>query len=254
MLYALGVGADEMAFVYEEGLQALASMAVVLAYPGFFWREPEFGADWARVLAGGQSVEIHAPLPVEGEVVGMTRFEGVSDKGPGRGAIVQYSRAIESLDGALLAIDRRTAFLRGDGGCGDAGVVIARPDAVDPTREPDAEVALATQPNQAQIYRLSGDYNPLHIDPAVAHAAGFNGPILHGLCTYGVACRAVTSALCEGDATRVRRFDARFVGTVYPGDTIVTRIWREGDGRATFDAYVKERGKPVLGNGLVEFS
>ena len=122
-----------------------------------------------------------------------------------------------------------------------------------PDRAPDHVVELATAPNQALIYRLSGDFNPLHVDPAVASAAGFPRPILHGLCTFGVAGRAVLAALCDNDPNRLKRQDARFSSPEFPGETIRTEIWREGDGRAAYRSVVVERDKVVLGNGLVEF-
>lgn len=254
ILYALGIGADELDFVYEERLQALPMMAVTLAYPGFFWREPEYGADWRRILHGEQSVTIHRPLPPEGEFIGRTRFESVEDKGADKGAVVLATRSIEGLDGTLYATDRRTAFLRGDGGCGSAGAAIPRPTPVPADRLPDRIVTIMTAPEQALIYRLSGDLNPLHIDPALARAGGFDRPILHGLCSYGVAGRAVLRALADNDPARLTRLDARFSAPVYPGETIETHLWREGDGSARFECWVTERSLRVLTHGYAELT
>ncbi|MDG2533879.1 MaoC/PaaZ C-terminal domain-containing protein [Sphingomonas sp. HITSZ_GF] len=254
ILYALGIGADELTFTYEAKLQALPMMAVILAYPGFFWRDPAYGADWKRLLAGEESVTIHRPLPSEGSFIGRTRFEGVEDKGPDKGAVVLVSRTIEGEDGTPYATDRRTAFLRGDGGCGSAGAAIPRPAAVPTDRVPDEIVTLPTAPNQALVYRLSGDLNPLHIDPEVARSAGFERPILHGLCSYGVAGRAVLRALAGNDAARLTRLDARFSAPVYPGETIETHIWREADGRAQFECWAAERSVRVLTHGTAELT
>jgi len=253
ILYALGIGANELDFTYEDGLQALPMLAVTLAYPGFYWRDPEYGADWKRLLAGEQSLTIHRPLPGEGSFIGRTRFEGVEDKGPDKGAVVLVSRSIEDEAGTLYAVDRRTAFLRGDGGCGSAGAPIPRPEPVPADRMPDEVVTIATAPNQALIYRLSGDLNPLHVDPEVAHAAGFARPILHGLCTWGVAGRALLRALAGNDPARLKRLDARFSAPVYPGETIETHIWRE-NGRARFECWVSERSLRVLTHGYVELT
>lgn len=252
ILYALGIGADELDFVYEAQLQALPTMAVTLAYPGFFWREPEYGADWKRILHGEQSVTIHRPLPVSGTFLGRTRLEAVEDKGPGKGAVVLAVRTIEGADGELYATDRRTAFLRGDGGCGSAGPPIPRPEPAPVDRAPDLVVTLPTAPNQALIYRLSGDLNPLHVDPDVARAAGFDRPVLHGLCTYGVAGRALLRALAGNAPAELRQLDARFSAPVYPGETLEVQIWREGDRRARFEARVTERDVRVLTHGNVE--
>jgi acyl dehydratase len=252
ILYALGIGEEALRFTYETGLQALPMMAVTLAYPGFFWRQPEFGADWQRILAGEQSVTIHRPLPVEGAFIGRTRFLGIEDKGPDRGAVVMVERTITDEAGTLHATDRRTAFLRGDGGCGSAGAAVPRPDPAPADRAPDAVVTIATASNQALIYRLSGDLNPLHVDPEVARAGGFERPILHGLCTYGVAGRALLQAIADNDPTRLVRLDARFSSPVYPGETIETRIWREGASGARFECRVAERDVRVLTHGYAE--
>ncbi len=253
ILYALGVGAEELEFVYEEGLAALPTMAVVLAYPGFFWRDPAYGADWRRIVHGEQSVTLHRPLPCEGVFLGHTLFEGVADKGPDKGAVVQVARTVSGLDGTLYATDRRTAFLRGDGGCGSAGLPIAPPVAFTPGRAPDHVVALPTARTQALVYRLSGDLNPLHLDPEVARAAGFERPILHGLCTYGIAGRAILAALCANSPARLRRLDARFTAPAYPGETIETRIWT-GGGRVRFESFSVERGVCILAHGSAEIA
>lgn len=254
MLYALGVGASELRFIYEEGLEALPTMAVVMAYPGFFWREPELGVDWQRLLHGEQSIEIHAPLPVAAKVRGETRIEAIYDKGAGKGAIARTVRRIfDDSSGAHLATATMSTFLRGDGGHGGSDGKPPAPHPI-PEREADEQIILATADNQAAIYRLSGDYNPLHIDPETARAGGFEKPILHGLCTYGVAGRAVLKLLCGDDPARFQRMDVRFSSPVYPGETIATEVWREGDGRASFRATVVERGLLVLNNGYVEYS
>jgi len=253
MLYALGVGATELDFVYEDGLQMLPTMAAVLAYPGFVWKDFDLGADWRKVLHGETSLEIHAPLPLEGEVTGSTRFGPVFDKGAGKGAVCYNTRKIRNAEGVLVATMRNSTFLRGDGGCGSTAGEQPKPHPL-PERAPDQVFTLGTAENQALIYRLSGDYNPLHIDPQVAKSAGFDRPILHGFATFGVSGRALLSALCGNDPSRLKRMDARFASPVYPGETIRTEIWQDGKGRASYRASVIERDVVVLNNGYVEFA
>lgn len=253
MLYALGVGASELSFVYEDGLQTLPMMAVTLAYPGFVWRDPELGVDWKRLLHGETSITLHAPLPVEGEIVGYTRFGPVFDKGEGKGAVAYHVREIYDAAGTHLATVKNGSVLRSEGGRGGSDEPQPRPHLI-PERAADRVVELTTAENQALIYRLSGDYNPLHIDPAVAEAAGFPRPILHGLGTFGVAGRAVLAELCGNDPARLKRLDVRFSSPVFPGETIRTEIWIEGEGRAAYRATVVERDKLVLNNGYVEFA
>ena len=253
MLYALGVGADELAFVYEENLQMLPSMATTLAYPGFVWKDFDLGADWKKVLHGETSIEIHHPLPVEGELVGETRFGPFFDKGPDKGTVAYQTREIRNAHGNLLVTVRNGSFLRGDGGQGGSSDPQPRPRPM-PDRPADEVITLPTAGNQAMIYRLSGDYNPLHIDPRVAMAGGFDRPILHGLATFGVAGRAVLFALCANRSDRLKRLDARFASPVYPGETIRTEIWREGEGVGSYRAIVLERDQVVLNNGYVEFA
>nr|WP_281783660.1 MaoC/PaaZ C-terminal domain-containing protein [Sinimarinibacterium flocculans] len=258
ILYALGlgVGADDplaehtLRYVYEERLQALPTMAVVIAYPGFWLKEPQYGVDWKRVLHGEQSLELHRPLPIEADVVSRLRIEEIYDKGADKGALLLSSREIvDAGSGERYATLRSSAFLRGDGGCGGPREGAPKPHLV-PARAPDLSVFNATREDQALIYRLSADYNPLHIDPDVARAAGFERPILHGLCSYGVIGRAALGALCAHDATRFRQLDVRFSAPVYPGETLRTDIWHQGPGRAALRARVQERDVVVVDNGL----
>ena len=248
MLYALGVGATELDFVYEEKLQALPTMAVVLGYPGFFWMDPALGLDWRRILHGEQSTVLHAPLPIEGEIVGSTRIEAVFDKGADKGALALAVREIHDSAGNHLATSRAMSFLRGDGGFGGSSEGAPLPHAV-PDRACDTVITLATAPTQALLYRLSGDFNPLHIDPKVAESAGFDAPILHGLATYGVIGRALLTARCGNDPVRLKRIEGRFSSPVYPGETIETAIWDEGPGQIAFRSRVVERDKIVFTNG-----
>lgn len=260
MLYALGVGAgnsrDDLDFVYEEHLKALPTMAVVMAYPGFIWRNPELGADWKKLLHGEQLLELFAPLPVEGALHSETTFESVHDKGADKGVIVYSRRRLFDNNGTHLATDTRSSFLRGNGGCGtpDSNKSPAPKPHPMPEGEPDSVVDLPTASNQAMIYRLSGDHNPLHIDPEVATTAGFQKPVLHGLCTYGVVGRALLSAAADNDVTRIRKLNVRFSAPVYPGETIRTEIWQQHDGNFAFRAQVVERGIVVINNGYCEVS
>ncbi|MET0374864.1 MAG: MaoC/PaaZ C-terminal domain-containing protein [Rhizorhabdus sp.] len=252
ILYALGVGATELPFVYEDGLKALPGMAVIMAYPGFIWRDPKFGVDWKKILHGETSIVCHAPLPTSGELIGSSVFGPIIDKGAAKGAVVYQTREIHHESGTHVATVRNATFLRGDGGFGGSPDGQPAPHAI-PDRAADLVHSLPTAENQALIYRLSGDMNPLHVDPAVAQAAGFPRPILHGLCTFGIAGRALLAALGDNRPERIRRIDARFSAPVFPGETIVTEIWREGDGSAAFRCKVAERDLVVLNNGYVEF-
>jgi acyl dehydratase len=253
IIYALGVGADELRFVYEEGLEVLPTMAVVMGSPGFIWRDPEYGVDWKRVLHGEIMLRVHAPIPSSGMVRCTSTFGPVIDKGAAKGAIVYQTRKLENEHGLLLATVISASFLRGDGGFGGTSEGQPKPHPI-PDTAPDFQHEIGTAANLATIYRLSGDSNPLHIDPAVASAAGFPAPILHGLATYGIAGRAILAALCENDPRALKQLDVRFSSPVYPGETVITEIWREGPGQAAFRCSVAERGLVVLNNGYAEFS
>lgn len=259
ILYALGVGigqdpldADQLRFVYEENIQVLPTMAVVLGHPGFWLREPDTGIDWKRSLHGEQSLVLHRPLPSEGVVIGRTRIDEIIDKGPGRGAIVYSSRELRGSDGSLYAEITQSSFCRADGGFGGPSGPARAPSPV-PERNPDSSITLFTRPETALIYRLSGDYNPLHVDPAVAAAANFPRPVLHGLATYGIAGHGLLKLLCGYDPARFRRMDVRFSSPVFPGETIRVDIWNEFSGRVAFRATVTERGVVALSNGRFEY-
>jgi len=262
ILYALGVGVahgaatdpEALRFVYEDGLEALPTMAVVLGYPGFWLKEPRYKLDWKRVLAGDQSVRLYKPLPCAGDLTGTTTIDAIYDKGPEKGAVLYSTRRItDTQSGELIATVTSSAFLRGDGGFGGSSDGAPKPHALPDHRAPDEVVEFAIAPEQALIYRLSGDYNPLHADPVVARAAGFPNPILHGLCTYGFAGRAVLEALTRGEPARLKRFDVRYSSPVFPGETLRVEMWREESGRASLRARVVERDLVVLKNGLVEY-
>lgn len=257
LLYALATGfgadpldTDELRYVYEENLLALPCMSLVLGYPGFWLKQPEYAVDWPRVLHAEESFEMHAPLPVAGTVIGRTEITAVVDRGD-KGAFIHSRKEVRLAgDGTLLATVRSLSVARGDGGCGSAGRVDSPPiGAVPSLRAPDHVCDLPTLPQQALLYRLCGDLNPLHADPAVAAAAGFERPILHGRCTMAVAQHALIRHCCNYDATRLRSMRVRFTAPFLPGETLRTRIWRDGTA-LHFDAASVERGVTVLGQGL----
>lgn len=252
MIYALGVGATELDFVYEDGLKALPTICCVLGYPGFIWKNPDYGLAWQKILHAEQSIEIHGPIPVEGVITAETVIERIVDKGADKGALITTSRRILDGAGNHFATARGTSMARGDGGFGGTSQS-PPPTVMLDDRAPDIVISLPTAETQAMLYRLSGDYNPLHIDPAVAQAGGFARPILHGMCTYGVAGRALIAALCDNDPTRLVSMACRFSSPVFPGETIRTEIWRDGAGKARFRARVEQRDLVVLNNGSVEF-
>jgi acyl dehydratase len=255
-LYALSLGcgqdpmdAAELRFVTEgPAMQALPTMAVVLGYPGFWLRDPRTGVDAVRLVHGEQAVTLHAPLPVEGEVIGTSRVTGLVDRGAGKGALLYQERVItEAATGRKLATLEQTTFLRGDGGFGGPSGPVKRP-APEPEGAPEEVVDLPTRPEIALLYRLNGDHNPLHSDPGLAAKAGFPRPILHGLATFGVVGRALLRAVCDGDPARFGRMECRFSAPVFPGETIRTEIWRQPEGVA-FRARAVERDVVVIGNG-----
>jgi acyl dehydratase len=260
ILYALGLGLgqdpmseDELAFVYEKGLQALPTMACVLAPSGRAMREADTGIDWLKVVHGEQSFRLHRLLPAAGTVIGKPRITDVIDKGAGKGAVLSTERTLtDKATGERLATLTHTTFCRGDGGFGGPRRESAPPRAL-PDRSPDAVCDLPTRPEAALIYRLSGDYNPLHSDPAHARAAGFPRPILHGLATFGVAGHALLKTLCGYDPARLVAMEGRFSAPVYPGETIRTEIWRDGE-TVSYRAGVVGRDVTAISNGRAEIA
>jgi acyl dehydratase len=257
ILYALsiGLGADPMDerrldFVDQHrALKAMPSMAVVLGHPGFWLADPATGVDAVRLVHGAQEIVWHAPLPIAGEVTGHTRVAGLVDRGPGKGALLYAEKQVRDASGTLLATTTATIVLRADGGFGGPAGPI-RPPSPAPQGSPDITVDLPTRPEQALLYRLNGDDNPLHADPATAAQAGFPRPILHGLCTLGFVCHALLRGLCDYDPQGLRSLDLRFSAPVFPGETIRTEIWRDGG----FRARVLERDIIVVSNGRVRLA
>jgi acyl dehydratase len=260
MLYALGLGYGsdptdpaQLAYVYENDLRAVPSMCCVLAHPGMWVNNPALAIDWLKILHGEQSFEIHHPIPPEGTVVGTCENVAVEDKGAGRGAILhQVKKLHDKGSGELLATVRSVLFMRGDGGCGSFGEV-PEPARPLPERAPSSVREIATLPQSALIYRLSGDYNPIHADPEAAAKAGFEAPILHGLCTLGVATRALLSAFANGAPERLKSLSLRFSRPVFPGETIRTEFFDSG-AEVRFRSRAVERDVIVLDRGSVVFS
>ena len=258
MLYALGLGfgldpmnEDELVFVYEKNLKVLPTMPVVLGYPGFWVKDLDTGVDWVKVLAGEHSLDLHRPLARSGTILSRSRVVEIVDKGAGKGAIVYSERTVDDkMTGARVATIVQSTFCRGDGGFGGPPRA-QRPVHPIPERAPDHVCDLPTRPETALIYRLSGDPNPLHVDPAVATAAGFPRPILHGLATFGVAGHAILKTLCGYDPARLISIAGRFSAPVFPGETIRTEMWRDGS-VVSFRARVLERNVIALNNGRAE--
>lgn len=260
MLYALGVGcgsdpsqADDLKFVYERNLAALPTMAVVLSYPGFWLGNKESTVDATKVLHGEQGLILHKPIPASGTIVGRGRVTDLLDKGKEKGAVMYSERTLfDKVTGDKIATMTSTTMLRGDGGFGGKSGPQPEPHVL-PDSPPSVKVDIKTAANSALIYRLSGDFNPLHADPEIAAKGGFKAPILHGLCTYGVAGRAILKACCGNDPAKLKSLAVRFSSPVYPGETIRTEIW-PGEGRASFRARVVERDVVVLNNCLATFA
>ncbi|MGE0060638.1 MAG: MaoC/PaaZ C-terminal domain-containing protein [Xanthobacteraceae bacterium] len=260
ILYALGLGLgqdpmneDELAFVYEKALKVLPTYALVLGYSPYWLRNPESGVTWNKVVHGEQSFTVHKPIAGKGTVIGKTRIVEVIDKGEGKGALVYSERKVtDKATGDLVATLKQTTFCRADGGFGgparEAPPVHAIPD-----RAPDIVCDLPTRPEMALVYRLSGDINPLHAEPAFAKAAGFPRPILHGLASFGVAGHAILKSVCGYDPARLTGMAGRFSAPVYPGETIRTEIWRDGS-VVSYRARVVERDIVAINNGRAEIS
>jgi len=260
ILYALGVGMgldplneDTLKFVYEDELKVLPSQSVVLAYPGFWAKEADTNIDWVKVLHAGQEIIVHKPLPAAATVVAETKITEVNDKGARAGALIVSERTVrDKITGEDYCTLVTTILCRGDGGFGGERKASPKTDII-PSREADEVCDLPTLEQQALIYRLSGDLNPLHASPSIAREAGFRAPILHGLCTLGVLTHALMKTCCDYDPNRFKRMRLRFSAPVYPGDTIRTEIWRE-EGSVSFRCTSLEQDKVVINNGYLQIS
>ncbi len=252
ILYALGIGmgADpmdrkELAFVYERDLKVAPTFASVAAWGAF---PGDLGVNFMMVVDGERSITFHKPMPRSAKITADARVIGAFDKGPGKGAVIMIENVLkEAGSGDPLATLVMTMFARGDGGFGGPSDGQPEPHKV-PERAPDRSVDLATLPSQALLYRLSGDYNPLHSDPDFAAAAGFPRPILHGMCTYGLTCRAILSTYADYEPAAFKSHAARFSSPVFPGETVTVDLWKDGD-VISFEARVKARNVTVIKSG-----
>ncbi|MFR0352286.1 MaoC/PaaZ C-terminal domain-containing protein [Streptomyces sediminimaris] len=258
-LYHLGVGAgipatdpDELRYTLESRLHVLPSFATVAGAgsPGVIsgLSVPGVEVDLAKVLHGGQALTLHRPIPVAGTATATGRIAAVYDKG--KAAVLVMRTEVADADGPLWTNDAQI-FVRGEGGWGGERGPSVRPDP--PAGDPDRTVERPVREDQALLYRLSGDWNPLHADPDFAKLAGFDRPILHGLCTYGMTLKAVVDTLLGGDVSRVRSYATRFAGVVFPGETLRIGMWR-GEGRVRVAVGTVERDAPVLTDTILEHS
>ena len=257
ILYSLGVGLGndpmnmaELKYVYENSQVALPSMATNFQYHSPLLLKANI--NFILVVHGEQKLSFSNPLPVSGDFISNAKVIGCYDKGAGKGAIIDVETTINlKKDNTEICKLVSTTFARGDGGFG--GPESPKSEVFKPEGNPDIIHEIKTKPDQALIFRLSGDFNPLHSDPNFAKTAGFEKPILHGMCTYGIACRSVVESVCEGDAKRLKKFDCRFSSPVYPGETIVTEMWKNGS-KVYYQSKVKERDKIVIKNGVSEIT
>ena len=255
ILYHLGVGAGvpatdpgELEYTYEKNLKVLPSFPTVVragAGPNIFGT-PGLEFNPALMLHGEQDVELHRPLPTQAKLRSAARISDIFDKGKAALVIAEISTRDET--GEPLFTSRMSLFLRGEGGFGGPSGPKVENEA--PDREPDGVIESPTLPQQALLYRLNGDKNPLHCDPEFAKSAGFDIPIIHGLCSYGIVCKAIVDGALDGDVSRVARYQARFRGVGFPGETYRTSYWREGD-RLVVEARSVERDAVIISNAAV---
>jgi acyl dehydratase len=255
ILYHLGIGAgvpptdaNELEYTYEKNLKVLPSFGVVPVFSSMgasLFNVEGLKFNPAMLLHGEQDIEIHRPLPTQAKLESQVRIAGIYDKG--KAALVVLEVATRE-GGSPLFTNRFSLFLRGEGGFGGESGPKAGNEA--PSRAPDLTVESKTLPQQALLYRLSGDKNPLHADPEFAKLGGFDTPILHGLCSFGIVCKAAVDRALTGDISKVARYQARFAGVFFPGETMITSIWREGN-QLLLAAQSKERNAPVLSNAAI---
>lgn len=253
VLYALGVGAgfSELEYCYEKRLKVLPTFAVAAVFDLFFHVAKAARANLAGVLHGEQELWIHRPIPVSGTLTTEGRITGMYDKGPAKGAVVAAESLTHGAGGEKLFTSRITLFSRLDGGFG--GDDTPKQALAFPDRAPEAIVEGLPSPDQPLIYRLSGDLFELHADPEFARIAGFERPIMHGLCTLGFACRALIRELAPGCPEKVRRIACRFSRPLYPGVSIRTLIWKTGPGSALWKTLRADTGEEIITHGRFEY-
>ena len=252
MIYALGIGftRESLEYVYEGSKDFKAFPTYGVVFPNSAAAEAFLStkANFAMVVHGEQVFEIHSPLPRSATVSTTTVIEGIYDKGSG--ALIMMRLDTKEKNGNPLCSNWIGIFVRGAGGFGGPAQPKKEIPAV-PVKNPDFVFEAKTWADQAAFYRLTGDRNPLHIDPALAKAVGFKEPILHGLCTYGVACRRFVQEVLKGDAGRVKSYAARFSSPVFPGDTLQVKVWEGRSGLYLLEVY-NAQGGAVLKNGVIE--
>ena len=248
MLYALGVGATELPFIYERNLKVLPTFAVIPAFPALMGMTAAVEVNLVMLLHGEQSFQIKKTIPVKGKLTTAGTVTGVYDKG--KGALITIDSATKD-DERRDRVHEHLGRLHPGSPAASAASAGRRPATSRRTARPTRPWRCTTLAIQAAIYRLSGDRNPLHIDPDFAKMAGYDRPILHGLCSFGHVGRAVLSEYCGNDPERFVGMSVRFSGVVYPGDTITTEMWDEGNGKIVVQAKTQE-GRVVISNAAVQ--
>lgn len=259
ILYALGVGLgadpldkDQLRYVYEENLEALPTFSLVLAHPGFWINDPRLQLDWVNALHTEQFMSVSGPLPTQGEVKATYRITGISDRGPEKGATLYFEKSLSDLStGEEIARITTGLLCRNDGGCGNHGEFPPPLERV-PQTPPAESLAWHINPSAALLYRLSGDLNPLHADPDVAMRAGFEKPILHGLCTLGIAAQNLARWGRSRQDGKLASIACRFTRPVYPGDDIAIDLWPTGDA-VQFEVRNAATNVVVIGSGSAVF-
>ncbi len=255
ILYHLGVGAGvpatdpgELEYTYEKNLKVLPSFGVIPVFGalGGLGSAPGLVFNFAMLLHGEQDIQIHQPIPTEATVTSSGEIAELWDKGKAALVVLEVKTRDEA--NKPLFTNRFSLFLRGEGGFG--GESGPKAGNLPPERTPDGVLESKTLPQQALIYRLSGDKNPLHADPEFAKMGGFDTPIIHGLCSYGVVCKAVVDGVLGGDVTKVARYQVRFAGVGYPGETYLTSYWKEGD-KILIQSKSKERDAVIISNAAI---
>ena len=257
MLYALTLGCSsdpldpaELRYTFETGLEVFPTMPVVLCNPGPWTADPVYQVTRSKLVYASESLKIHRPIPLDTPIIGHSRVKGLVDKGADKGALILFERMLEDkFSGTLLATIESVYFCRADGGFGGTCEGAPRFRKA-PSRAPDVSVEVPTRPDAALLYRLNGDRNPLHANPAYAASAGFDRPILHGLCSFGMSGLALVRSF--GQDGELASIEARFSRPVTPGDVIRFDFWREPTGIA-FQALVNARNLLVLDGGYAEF-